>query len=72
MAKAQQSCTCTNPTGFTNFLTAGIATPIALAEKEKCETCSRIHWASELDNDKALLGRYLSAVRATLVKVGYD
>lgn len=72
MVKAQQFCVYTSPTGFTNFLTAGIATPIALAEKEKCETYSRIHWASELDNDKALLGRYLSAVRATLVKVGYD
>jgi hypothetical protein len=72
MVKAQQTCSYQNPAGPGNAMAAGFLTVFMLNEKHDCEAYSRLHWANDADNDKARLGRYVSAVRAQLIKAGYE
>lgn len=72
MVKAQQTCSYQNPAGPGNAMAVGLLTVPMLNEKHDCEAYSRLHWANDADNDKARLGRYVSAVRAQLIKAGHD
>jgi hypothetical protein len=53
-------------------MAAGLLTVPMLNEKQDCEAYSQVHWANDADQNKALLGRFMSAVRTKVIKAGYE